>query len=97
MKLLCIHAPYYEKAYVEDFERLEEYHGSEFLINVADMQPYEQINLIKKIKTGRIYRHGQLGVQTWDSHNPYFGWKTTDVRIPGCFVSGAEDRGCFGQ
>lgn len=82
MKLLCIHAPYYEKAYVEDFERLEEYHGSEFLINVADMQPYEQINLIKKLKPdvfiGMANWVSRLGIPTThilDGKRPTFGYR----------------------
>ncbi|MDR1061560.1 MAG: nitrogen fixation protein NifE [Clostridiales bacterium] len=82
MKLLCMHAPYYEKAYVPDFERLEEYHGSDFLINVADMQPYEQINLIKKFRPdvfiGMANWVSRLGLPTThilDGKRPTFGYR----------------------
>lgn len=82
MRLLCIHTPYYEKAYVADFERLEEYHGSRFLINVADMQPYEQINLIKKLKPdlfiGMANWVSRLGIPTThilDGKRPTFGYR----------------------
>ena len=81
MKLLCIHTPYYEQAYVADFERLEQYHGDQFLINVADMQPYEQINLIKKFKPdvfiGMANWVSRLGIPTThilDSKRPTFGY-----------------------
>lgn len=81
MQLLCIHTPYYEQAYVADFELLEQYHGSEFLINVADMQPYEQINLIKKFKPdifiGMANWVSRLGIPTThilDAKRPTFGY-----------------------
>ncbi|MDR1440699.1 MAG: nitrogen fixation protein NifE [Clostridiales bacterium] len=82
MQLLCMHAPYYEQAYVEDFERLEAYHGSQFLINVADMQPYEQINLIKKYKpdvfigmANWVSRLGIPSTHILDGKRPTFGYR----------------------
>ncbi len=82
MKLLCIHTPYYEKAYVEDFERLEKYHGDSFLVNVADMQPYEQINLLKKYKPdvfiGMANWASRLGLpctHILDAKRPTFGYR----------------------
>ncbi|MCD8010207.1 MAG: nitrogen fixation protein NifE [Lachnospiraceae bacterium] len=82
MQLLCIHTPYYEKSYVEDFTRLEKYHGDEFLINVADMQPCEQINLIKKYKPdvfiGMANWASRLGIpctHILDHKRPTFGYR----------------------
>lgn len=82
IKLLCIHTPYYEKSYVEAFERLEEEHGKDFIINVADMQPFEQINLIKKLKPdlfiGMANWASRLGIPTMhilDAKRPTFGYR----------------------
>lgn len=82
MKLLCMHTPYYEDAYVDDFEELEKYHGDKFIINVADMQPFEQINLIKKLKPdlfiGMANWASRLGIPTThilDSKRPTFGYR----------------------
>lgn len=82
IKLKCIHTPYYEESYVESFEQLEEGHGEDFLINVADMQPYEQINLVKKLKPdlfiGMANWVSRLGIPTThilDAKRPTFGYR----------------------
>ena len=82
MKLLCIHTPYYEDAYYPEFERLEELHGSEFLINVADMQPYEQANLLLKYKpdvfigmSNWVSRLGIPSTHILDAKRPTFGFR----------------------
>ena len=81
MKLLCIHTPYYEKGYIEDFRRLEELHGEEFLVNVADMQPYEQINLLKRFRpdvfigmSNWVSRLGIPSTHILDTKRPTFGY-----------------------
>ena len=71
IKLLCIHTPYYEESYVDAFERLEEHHGSGYIINVADMQPFEQINLLKKLKPDLF-----IGMANWASR---LGLPTTHI------------------
>ena len=82
MKLLCIHTPYYEDAYYPEFELLEELHGSEFLINVADMQPYEQVNLLLKYKpdvfigmSNWVNRLGIPSTHILDGKRPTFGFR----------------------
>lgn len=81
IKMLAIHTPYYEQSYVEAFERLEEAHG-DYLINVADMQPYEQVNLVKKLKPdlfiGMSNWVSRLGIPTThilDGKRPTFGYR----------------------
>ena len=82
MKLLAIHTPYYEDAYYPEFTEIEDIHGSDFLINVADMQPYEQINLLKKYKpdvfigmSNWVARLGIPSTHILDSKRPTFGFK----------------------
>lgn len=82
MKLLCMHTPYYDEAYIDDFKRLEELHGSDFLVNIADMQPYEQVNLLKKYKpdvfigmSNWVSRLGIPSLHILDSKRPTFGYK----------------------
>ena len=82
MKLLCIHTPYYEDAYYPEFQLLEELHGSEFLINVADMQPYEQVNLLLKYKpdvfigmSNWVNRLGIPSTHILDGKRPTFGFR----------------------
>lgn len=82
MRLLCIHTPYYEDAYYPEFELIEELHGSDFLINVADMQPYEQTNLLLKYKPdlfiGMANWASRLGIPTMhilDAKRPTFGFR----------------------
>ena len=82
MKLLCMHTPYYDEAYIDDFKRLEELHGSEFIVNIADMQPYEQVNLLKKFKPdvfiGMSNWVSRLGIPSFhilDSKRPTFGYR----------------------
>lgn len=82
MKLLCIHTPYYEEAYLDDFKRLEALHGSEFLVNVADMQPYEQANLLLKYKpdvfigmSNWVSRLGIPSTHILDSKRSTFGYR----------------------
>lgn len=81
MKLLCMHTPYYEDAYTPEFELLEELHGSDFLINVADMQPYEQVNLLLKYKpdlfigmSNWVNRLGIPSTHILDTKRPTFGF-----------------------
>ncbi|MBP3772576.1 MAG: nitrogen fixation protein NifE [Treponema sp.] len=82
MKLLCMHTPYYDEAYIDDFKRLEELHGSDFLVNIADMQPYEQVNLLKKFKpdvfigmSNWVSRLGIPSLHILDSKRPTFGYR----------------------
>ncbi|MBQ8014196.1 MAG: nitrogen fixation protein NifE [Treponema sp.] len=82
MKLLCMHTPYYDEAYIDDFKRLEELHGSDFLVNIADMQPYEQVNLLKKYKpdvfigmSNWVSRLGIPSLHILDSKRPTFGYR----------------------
>ena len=82
MKLLCMHTPYYDEAYIDDFKRLEEMHGEDFLVNIADMQPYEQVNLLLKFKpdvfigmSNWVSRIGIPSLHILDSKRPTFGYR----------------------
>lgn len=82
MKLVGIQSPTYEDAYVEDFERLAEFHGDEFIIDVATMQPFEQVNLVKKLKPDFFIGMGmwvnKLGIPNThilEPKRPTFGYR----------------------
>ncbi|MBP1736211.1 MAG: nifE1 [Oscillospiraceae bacterium] len=60
MKLVGIQSPTYEDAYVDDYERLAEFHGDDFIIDVATMQPFEQVNLVNRLKPDFF-----IGIGSW--------------------------------
>ncbi|MDP4145111.1 MAG: nitrogenase component 1 [Bacillota bacterium] len=62
MKLVGIQTPTYEEALIEDFDGLQEIHGGDFIIDVANMQPFEQVNLVNKLKPDFF-----LGMSNWVS------------------------------
>lgn len=62
MKLVGIQTPTYEEALIEDFDELEKIHGGDFIIDVANMQPFEQVNLVNKLKPDFF-----LGMSNWVS------------------------------
>lgn len=82
MKLVGIQTPTYEEALFEDFDRLEKIHGGDFIIDIANMQPFEQANLVKKVKPDFF-----IGMSTWvsklgiasthilEAKRPTFGYK----------------------
>nr|WP_242834344.1 nitrogenase component 1 [Clostridium pasteurianum] len=82
MKLVGIQTPTYEEALFEDFDRLEKIHGGDFIIDIANMQSFEQANLVKKIKPDFF-----IGMSTWvsklgiasthilEAKGPTFGYK----------------------
>ena len=82
MKLVGIQSPTYEDAYVEDYQRLAESHGEEFIIDVATMQPFEQVNLVKRLKPDFFIGIGawvdKLGIPNThilDPKRPTFGYR----------------------
>lgn len=62
MKLVGIQTPTYEEALIENFEQLEEIHGGDFIIDIANMQPFEQSNLVNKLRPELF-----IGMSTWVS------------------------------
>lgn len=80
MKLLAMHTPYYEDAYIDDFKLIEELHGSGFLINVAEIQPYQQVNLVRKYNPDIF-----IGLSIWTSR---LGINTTHILDPKRFTFG---------
>ncbi|URZ18398.1 nitrogenase component 1 [Clostridium felsineum] len=62
MKLIGIQTPTYEEALIENFEELEKIHGDNFIIDIANMQPFEQSNLVNKLKPDLF-----IGISTWVS------------------------------
>lgn len=82
MKLVGIQTPTYEEALIENFERLEKLHGSDFIIDVAIMQPYEQANLVKKLKpdffigmSNWVSKLGITSTHILEAKRPTFGYK----------------------
>ena len=82
MKLVGIQSPTYEDAYVEDYKRLAEFHGDDFIIDVATMQPFEQVNLVNKLKPDFFIGIGswvnKLGIPSThilDGKRPTFGYR----------------------
>lgn len=82
MKLVGIQTPTYEDAYVDDFERLAKFHGDDFIIDVATMQPFEQVNLVNQLKPDFFIGIGEwvnkLGIPNThilEPKRPTFGYK----------------------
>jgi len=81
MKLVGIQTPTYEEALIENFDQLQKIHGGEFIIDIANMQPFEQSNLVNKLKPELF-----IGMSTWvaklgipsthilESKRPTFGY-----------------------
>lgn len=62
MKLVGLQTPTYEEAVFENFQDLKKIHGGDFIIDVANMQPFEQVNLVKKLKPDFF-----IGMSNWVS------------------------------
>jgi nitrogenase molybdenum-iron protein alpha chain len=82
MKLVGIQSPTYEDAYVDDYKRLADFHGEDFVIDVATMQPFEQVNLVKRLKPDFFIGQGmwvnKLGVpntHVLEPKRPTFGYR----------------------
>lgn len=60
MKLIGIETPTYEEALFENFDEIEKIHGGDFIIDVANMQPFEQSNLVNKLKPDLF-----IGISEW--------------------------------
>lgn len=82
MKLVGIQSPTYEDAFVEDYERLTPFHGEDFIIDVATMQPFEQVNLVNRLKPDFFIGIGEwvnkLGIPNThilDGKRPTFGYQ----------------------
>ncbi|MBP2643318.1 MAG: nifE1 [Firmicutes bacterium] len=60
LKLVGMQTPTYEEMLIEDFDKLIELHGDEFIVDVANMQPYEQANLVQRL-TPDLF----IGVSSW--------------------------------
>ncbi|MDR1733802.1 MAG: nitrogen fixation protein NifE [Oscillospiraceae bacterium] len=70
MKLIGMQTPTYDKNIQEDVERLNAIHG-DFVLDVANMMPFEQVNLLRKLKPDVF-----IGVPIWAAR---LGLPTTHV------------------
>lgn len=82
MKLVGIQAPTYEDAYVDDYRKLAEFHGDDYIIDVATMQPFEQVNLVNRLKPDFFIGMGEwvnkLGIPNThilEPKRPTFGYR----------------------
>jgi len=60
LKLVGMETPTYEEALIEDLDRLIEIHGDEFILDIANMQPFEQSNLVNRLKPDLF-----IGMSDW--------------------------------
>ena len=81
MRLIGIQTPTYEEAFIDDFETLNKIHGKDFIIDIANMQPYEQINLVNKLKpdfflgmSNWVSKLGIASTHILESKRPTFGY-----------------------
>ncbi len=81
MKLVGIQTPTYEEALIENFDQLQKIHGGDFIIDIANMQPFEQSNLVNKLKPelfiGMSNWVAKLGIPSThilESKRPTFGY-----------------------
>jgi nitrogenase molybdenum-iron protein alpha chain len=70
MKLVGLETPTYDEDAQLDIEYLNEIHG-DFVVDIANMQPFEQVNLVRKLKPDVF-----IGVPSWASR---LGIPTTHV------------------
>ncbi|MDR2753428.1 MAG: nitrogen fixation protein NifE [Oscillospiraceae bacterium] len=70
MRLLGMQTPTYDKYVQEDVEKLNAIHGN-FVLDVANMMPFEQVNLLKKLQPDVF-----IGVPVWAAR---LGLPTTHV------------------
>ena len=70
MKLVGLETPTYDEDAQADIEDLNKIHG-DYVIDIANMQPFEQVNLLRKLKPDVF-----IGVPTWASK---LGIPTTHV------------------
>ncbi|MDR3307991.1 MAG: hypothetical protein LBS58_03740 [Coriobacteriales bacterium] len=80
MKLVGFETPVYDDDAQEDLEYLNSVHG-DFVVDVANMQPYEQVNLVRRLKpdvfVGVPVWSARLGIPTThvlDSKRPTMGY-----------------------
>ncbi|MDR2610364.1 MAG: nitrogen fixation protein NifE [Clostridiales Family XIII bacterium] len=73
MKLLGIETPVYDLDAQDDIAFLNDIHG-DYLIDVANMLPFEQVNIVNKLKPDVF-----IGVPSWSSR---FGIPTTHILDP---------------
>jgi nitrogenase molybdenum-iron protein alpha chain len=59
MELVGIETPTYDKDTQEDIEYLNKIHKN-FVVDIANMQPFEQVNLVNKLKPDAF-----IGVPSW--------------------------------
>lgn len=70
MQLVGLETPTYDKDAQEDIEYLNTVH-KDFVLDIANMQPFEQVNLVNKLKPDAF-----IGVSEWAAH---LGIPTTHV------------------
>jgi nitrogenase molybdenum-iron protein alpha chain len=73
MELVGIQTPTYDEDAHFDIEHLNSIHG-EYVVDVANMQPFEQVNLVKRLKPDVF-----VGIPAWSGR---FGLPTTHVNDP---------------
>jgi nitrogenase molybdenum-iron protein alpha chain len=73
MKLVGIETPTLDEDANFDIEHLNSIHG-DYVLDVANMQPFEQVNLVKRLKPDVF-----IGVPSWSGR---FGLPTTHVNDP---------------
>lgn len=71
MKLVGLQTPFYDQDSQDDIEYLNELHG-EYIVDVGRLQPFEQINLLKKIKPDLF-----IGYPIW----------AAKLGIPTCYIN----------
>ncbi|MDR2771903.1 MAG: nitrogen fixation protein NifE [Elusimicrobiota bacterium] len=70
MKLVGLETPVYDQDAQDDIEYLNKLHG-DFIVDIANMQPFEQVNIVKRLKPDLF-----IGVPHWSAR---FGIPTTHV------------------
>ena len=60
LKLVGMQTPTYEEALIDDMDTLIDIHGQDFIVDIANMQPYEQANLVHKLKPDLF-----IGMSSW--------------------------------
>ncbi|MDR3344158.1 MAG: nitrogen fixation protein NifE [Oscillospiraceae bacterium] len=76
MKLIGMQTPTYDKEIQEDVEQLNSLHG-DFVLDVANMMPFEQVNLLKKLKPDVF-----IGVPIWAARLGLPSTHVLDIKRP---------------
>ncbi len=77
LRLVGMETPTFEEALVEDLDRLIQIHGDDFLVDVANMQPFEQANLVNRLKPDLF-----IGMSTWVAKQGVTSTHVLEVKRP---------------